>query len=50
MLFRLGKVRSPGGGNKLGANFIAVPPGHLAYALPDDTIGGKEQYKFIGNV
>jgi hypothetical protein len=50
MLFRLSKVRSPGGGNELGANFVAVPPGHLAHALPDDTVGGKEQYKFIRNV
>jgi hypothetical protein len=48
MLFRLSKVRSPGRGNELGANFVAVPPGHLALALPDDTVGGKEQYKFIG--
>jgi hypothetical protein len=50
MHFRLSKVRSPGGGNELGANFVAVPPGHLAHALPDDTVGGKEQYKFIRNV
>ena len=42
MLFRLSKVRSPGRSNELGANFVAVPPGHLALALPDDTVGGKE--------
>jgi hypothetical protein len=50
MLFWLSKVRSPGGDNELGANFVAVPPSHLAHALPDDTVVGKEQYKFIGNV
>ncbi len=50
MLFRLGKVRAPRGSNELGANFVATPPGHLARALPDDTVGGKEQHELIGNV
>ncbi len=48
MLFRLSKVRSPGGGNELGTNFVAVPPGHLAYALSDDTVVGEEQHEFVG--
>ena len=44
-----GKARSDDV-DKLGADFMAAPPEHLACAFPDNTVAGQEQHEFIGSI